>query len=135
MECKRVLKTPVFEKLFVKVKNTCFRKYGLYIVRRIPTKAPTYSPRAMTSILSYAKKLVHNMQLPMLFSNWVCASITMIPIEAETVCKALRGACATRGSKKAESSPRRLPATVFKVGSQVVGQSLTRCSHLVKKKH
>ena len=57
-ECKRVLNTLTFEKLFVKIKQTCLRKFGLFIVRLIPINTPSYSPNAIACVLSCAKKLV-----------------------------------------------------------------------------
>ena len=127
------MNTLIFEKLFVKIKHTCFRKFGLFIVRRIPIKAPLYSPKAIASILSYAKTLVHNMKLPIPLSNWVCSSITARPMKIDTMGRVLRGAHARRGLKKTETLLRRLPRQMVQVGSQVVGVSLAWCTHLVKK--
>ena len=47
--------------------------------------------------------------------------------------RVLRGARARRGLKRIETLLRRLPGQMWKVGSQVVGVSLARCTHLVKK--
>ena len=54
-------------------------------------------------------------------------------MKADTVGRVLRGARARRGLKRIETLLRRLPGQMVKVGSQVVGVSLARCTHLVKK--
>jgi hypothetical protein len=105
----------------------------LFIVRRIPIKAPSYNPQAIASILSYAKKLVHNMNLPAPLANWICSSITVVPTKAEIVGRVLRGTHAKRGQRKTETLLRKLPGKKVYVGEEEVGVSLSRCSNLVKK--